>query len=149
MADLLLKRPQLDVFEPARFAVILQTNVAFARMAFVSHVEFVRAPIRTLVGFRELIEVGTRDRLTIEDDFNPVANARNLDVVPFAGGLHGVPCRLDQIIDGARIVITCARRIVDGDFNAVEADILPWARSERSRRDEYPAVAAWADLEVQ
>src|SRR2546422_2654695 len=56
-ATLSLQRFQFDVLEPARAAVILQTDVAALRVIFVGDVELVRAAVRALVRFCELAEV--------------------------------------------------------------------------------------------
>src|SRR2546423_11903683 len=44
---------------------------------------------------------------------------------------------------------TRPRRVVDSDFNSVEADILPRSWRERIGADEDATVAAFADFEIE
>src|SRR5437899_15607 len=62
--------PQLDVLEPARAAVILQADVAFARMVLVGDVELVLAAIGPSVRLRELVHVHVCDVLAVQRDIN-------------------------------------------------------------------------------
>src|SRR5262249_12566974 len=104
---------------------------------------------RTAVGRGPLVEVHPVDQFAVELDgeLRPIAGDDNL--VPLAGRLHGVPGRFDQIVEGPGVVIAGRGCVVDGDLDAVIANVLARARYKRIRPDEDPAVAAFADLEVQ
>ena len=52
-----LKWFQLDVLEPAISPVVLQTDVTFPRVVFVSNVELVGGAIRTSVRFGPFVEI--------------------------------------------------------------------------------------------
>src|SRR5689334_19356672 len=70
-------------------------------------------------------------------------------MVPFPDRFHGVPCRLSEIVDRAGVVIAGAGSVIDGNLDAVEADIFAGARRERSGADKDAAVATFADLEIE
>ena len=104
---------QLDVLEPARAAVVLQTDVAAMRVILVGDVELVRAAVRTFVRLSELAEVRNCHALAVEHDFNAAPVHCDLDAIPRADRFQGVLRRLDQIVNCARVVVARARRVVD------------------------------------
>ena len=142
------QRPQLDVLEPARAAVVLQTDIPSKRMISIGNIEFMLAAVRAFVGFCKLAQIRPGHLFAVERHVDQVAAACDLDVIPFADGLHGVLGRFDQIVDGARIVVARPRRIVDRDFQSIEADIFSGAGGQREGADEDSAVAAFADFEI-
>src|SRR5260370_619601 len=62
----LLQRQQLDILVPAVLAVVLQANVALARVVLVGDVELVVASVGTFVRSSPLIEVHAGDGLAVE-----------------------------------------------------------------------------------
>src|SRR5579864_2472841 len=85
------KWPELDILEPAWAAVILKADIAAPGVFFVGDVELVGAAVGALVGLGPLIEVHTRDHVSVQLDADPLVVAGDDDVVPLAHGLHGGP----------------------------------------------------------
>ena len=134
---------QLDVLVPARAAVVLQADVAVARVVLPDGAgELVRGAIGALVGFAPFVEVHPRNQLAVEFHGDLRAVADDDRVVPLPGRLHGVAAGRDQVVQGAGVVQAGAGGIVDGHLDAVEADVL--ARLDRDRKGphEDAAVAA-------
>jgi hypothetical protein len=129
--------------------MILESDVTGPWMILECDIKFMGGAIRTFVRFFEEVEVGSRDGLSIYDHVNPIAQARDVEVIPFAGRFHGVLERFDQIINGARVVVTGGLGIVDGNLNAVETDVFAWTRGEGSGANKNAAVAAGTDLKVE
>src|SRR5262245_50169147 len=116
------------------------------RVIFVRDVELVRAAVRPLVRLCELAEVCDRYTLAMESDLNAAPVHRDLDVVPVAHRFHRVLRRFHQIVNGACVVVTGARRVIDRYFDAVETHVLSSERREGTRPYENAAVAALADF---
>src|SRR6266550_4101839 len=120
----LLQRPQLDVLKPARAAVILQANVAFARVILVSNVELMRCAVGPPVRLGEFREVDRIHLFTVQHDLDARVAAGDLDVIPFPDGPHRIPRRLCEIVKRTSISETRTRRVINGDLETVETDIL-------------------------
>jgi hypothetical protein len=116
-----LQRLQFDIFEPGGTTVVLQADVALARVLFVSDVEFVRAPIGTLVRLGEFVEIRTSDKFVIEHDFNDPFVAGEFDVVPFAHWFHRVASAFHQVINRTGIMKSRAGRVIDGDLTPCDS----------------------------
>src|SRR5262245_33901295 len=118
-------------------------------MILIRDIKLVRGTIRTLVGLLEEIEVSARDGFSVHDHVDSVAQAGDIEVIPFPGGFHGVFQWLNQVVDGAGIVVAGRLGVIDGNLDAVKADIFAGTRSQRGRPDKYAAVAAGTDFEVE
>ena len=70
--------------------MVLQADVAVPRMSFESFAEFVRRAVGPFVRLRESVEIDRIHLLTVEDHGDEILVARNVDVIPLAGGLRGV-----------------------------------------------------------
>src|SRR6185436_5504932 len=110
--------------------MVLKTDVAALRVIPVRDIELVRAAVRALVRLRELAQVGGCDRLAVEHDLNTAPVHRDLDMIPFANGSDGVLLWLHEIVNGARVVVARARRVIDRNLDAVEANVLARTRRE-------------------
>jgi hypothetical protein len=71
------------------------------------------------------------------------------DVVPIASGFHRVLRGLYQVIDCTSIVVTGCLTIVDGDLDAVIANVFTWAWREWKSSHVDTAVASLADFEIK
>ena len=129
--------------------MVLQADVAVAGMVFVGDIKFVGASVGTLVGLDKFIEVTGCYLFAIQDHFNSTFVAGDFEVIPLADLLHGVSRRLDKVVKSTGIVIGGARRVIDRDFDAVPADVFSRRRCERGSAHKNPAIASFADLEVQ
>ncbi len=128
--------------------MVLQADVAFAGMVLVGDVELVRRAVGPLVLLRPLIQVHVRHLLAVEFHVDQILVAGDDDVVPLSHRLHGVLLRRDEVVERAGIVQARAGGVIDGDFDAVEADIFPRTRRQGEGADEDAAVALRADLEI-
>ena len=79
-----------NIFKPTVRAVVLQTDIARARMVLEGDVEFVRRAIRAFVRFSKLVEINMVDLFPIQNYVNETTYAGDLDMIPFAGWFHGV-----------------------------------------------------------
>src|SRR4051794_32960194 len=59
---------QLDIAIPTIAAMILQADIALARMILVSHIELVRTSIGPLIRLAPFVQIDLRDWLAIEHD---------------------------------------------------------------------------------
>jgi hypothetical protein len=85
----------------------------------------------------------------VEHDRDFGAVAGDVDVVPFAGWFRGVGAHGSKVVDRPGGVIARLRGIIDGDFDAVETDVLPRSRIKRAGAYKDAAVAAFADFEIE
>src|SRR5262249_53517249 len=90
---------QFDVFEPAWASVVLESDIALARMIPIGDIKLMGRTVRAFVRFGEQVQIGARNRFAIEHDVDAVADASDLDVIPCSGRFHRALARLYQIID--------------------------------------------------
>ncbi len=129
--------------------MILESYISSARVVPIGDVKFVLTAIRPAVGECESGEVNMVDVCPVQYDGELRVARGDLDLIPFTDGAHGVSCRLGKIIKSAGIVKPGIERIVDGDFQSIEANVFSGARCQRRSPDEYPAVAVRRDFEVK
>src|SRR5262245_60316805 len=124
----MVQRLQFDVLKPAIGAVVLQANVTFARVIFVSNVELVSGTVGALVGLSPFVQIDTCHRFVIKYHGDQIPIASDLNMIPLSHGFHRVLGRFHEVVDGSGVMKTCARsRVVDGDLNSVEPYVLPWS----------------------
>jgi hypothetical protein len=140
---------QLDVLEPAIGPVVLQADIARARMIFVGDVELVRCAVWPLVRLGPLVQVHVVDFFAIELHVYQILVAGDLQVIPLTNGIHCVPCRLDKVVNRARIVEACSLAVKDLHFDAIETHILARPNRERVGPNKDTAIAVLADLEIK
>ena len=81
---------QLNILVPDIAAVVLETDVAFARMILIDDVELVLGAIGAFVRHVPLIEVCPSHLNAVHFDVDQVSVAGNLHMVPFALRFHRV-----------------------------------------------------------
>ena len=129
--------------------MVLEANVARARMILVGDIELVIRSVRPFVDGRPLVEVGASHFGAVDFNRNQVFIAGNQHVVPLACWLHRILRRCNEVIESTSIMKPIRRRVVDCDFDSVKAHIFAFTRLEWKRSDEDAAIALGADLEIQ
>lgn len=81
---------QFNVFVPDIAAVVLETDVTFARMILVDDVELVLGAIRAFVGRGPLIKVSPSHLNAVHFDADQVSVAGDLHMVPFPLRFHRI-----------------------------------------------------------
>ncbi len=140
---------QFHILVPPIAAVVLEADVAFARMILVDDVEFVVGAVRAFVGGGPLIEIRSSNLDVVHFDSDQVLIAGDFQVVPFALWFHRVLRRLHKIVESPSVVEVVGCCVVDGNFESVEAHILAFSRLQRKRTNEDAAVALGTNFEVQ
>src|SRR5262245_45416885 len=92
----LAARQPLGVLVPAVLSVVLQSDVALARVVLVGDVELVPAAVGPPVRLGEQVQVHARHLLAVQLDGDEVPVAGDDTVVPLPDRLHGVLRRLGQ-----------------------------------------------------
>src|SRR2546428_14157009 len=80
----LAQRSKFDILEPAVSSVVLQADVASARVFTVGNVELVRCAIGALIGLGKLIQIDAIYLLSVERHIDDAAGTSDFDMVPFA-----------------------------------------------------------------
>lgn len=118
-------------------------------MSAVGDVELMGGAVRPQVRFVEKAQIGFGHGFAVEQNGDVIFVAGDFDMVPFAGGFHGVFGGFDQVVNRAGVVEAGALGVVDGDFDAIKADVFAGARIQRGGADEDSTIAMGTDFEVE